>query len=55
MKKLMMLAAMAVTIASCAEAQKMKVGKVPAVVKTAFAQAYPNAKEVGWGKEKSRG
>ncbi len=53
MKKTMMLAALAVTIASCAEAQKMKADKVPAAVTTAFAKAYPSAKEVGWEKEKS--
>ncbi len=53
MKKFMMLAALAVTFASCAEAQEMKADKVPAAVTVAFAKAYPSAKEVGWEKEKS--
>ena len=53
MKKIMMLTVLAVTCASCAEAQKMKADKVPAVVTTAFAKDYPNAKKVGWEKEKS--
>ena len=52
MKKIMMIAALAVTIASAAEAQKMKADKVPAAVTTAFAKAYPSAKEAGWEKEK---
>lgn len=49
----MMIFAMALTFASCAEAQKMKADKVPAAVTAAFAKAYPSAKEVGWEKEKS--
>lgn len=53
MKKIMMIAALALTFAFCAEAQKMKADKVPAAVTAAFTKAYPNAKEVGWEKEKS--
>lgn len=36
-----------------ATAQKMKAGKVPATVTAAFAQAYPNATDIHWEKEKS--
>ncbi len=53
MKKIMIVAALVVTIASSAEAQKMKADKVPAPVTNAFAKAYPSAKEVGWEKEKN--
>lgn len=53
MKKIMMLAALAATISFGATAQKMSADKIPAVVKSAFAKAYPKATEVEWEKEKS--
>lgn len=53
MKKIMLLTALAATIFFGATAQKIKAEKVPAAVTTAFAKAYPSAKEVGWKKEKS--
>lgn len=53
MKKIMMIAALAVTIASAAEAQKMMADKVPTPVTGAFAKAYPSARDAGWKKEKN--
>jgi uncharacterized membrane protein YkoI len=35
------------------QAQKISADKVPVAVKTAFAKAYPNAKEAKWDKENS--
>jgi hypothetical protein len=40
------------TITSIAVAQDLKEKDVPATVKTAFAEKYPNAKKVNWEKEK---
>ena len=36
---------------SCGYAQKVKESEVPQAVKTAFAKAYPKAKDVKWDKE----
>ncbi len=41
----------AVMMASCTNAQKVKDKEVPAVVKSALQKSYPNAKELSWEKE----
>jgi len=52
MKKLALVLA-ATMIASLSFAQTLKEKAVPAAVKTAFQQKYPNAKETKWEKENS--
>jgi len=52
MKKLALVLA-ATMIASLSFAQTLKEKGVPAAVKTAFQQKYPNAKETKWEKENS--
>ncbi len=47
MKKIMFLIAFLVFL-QVANAQKIKASKVPEVVKTAFAQKFPNAELEGW-------
>ncbi|CAN5608306.1 hypothetical protein BH10BAC4_BH10BAC4_14060 [soil metagenome] len=50
MKKLVIIALLGLGVGQV-NAQTIKASDVPAAVKTAFAKAYPAAKDVKWGKE----
>ncbi|WP_312336837.1 PepSY-like domain-containing protein [Sphingobacterium sp.] len=51
MKKLIFILALMVTV-SLANAQKILEKEIPAAIKSAFQQKYPNVKSVKWEKEK---
>ncbi|MPR35707.1 PepSY-like domain-containing protein [Salmonirosea aquatica] len=53
MKRMIIVTLLAASVTLGANAQKITAAKVPDIVRTAFINTYPKAKEVAWEKEKS--